>query len=401
MTAVAPLWLIDHAPIMGGAEQLVLKLACHAALRGSPPVVVVCPPHSELARRCRAADVELRTIAMAHFASAGAVLIGPAIVRLARLLRRAPAGAGLVACSAWSQALLAACGPLLPGRPIVHLLAEQDTARRASARLALSHVGVPVAIGSNVQRVYEAALRGTVVASIGNVLSADELAAAAGAPRREGRRPEAGTLAAAGAAGEEGQRPEAGTLAAAGAAGEEGRRPEAAGTLVVGALARQIPEKGVLELVDELAACPGAWGHARLAGDAQDLDYAARVKRRIEDRGLDARIRVEGRVESVAGFLDGLDVLVVPSIGTEGQPTVALEALARGAGVVMREPIYSDDYRGLPVAVYRDASDLGTALASVPRTPAALDEVARRFGPDQALDGLLAAARTPAALRRR
>jgi hypothetical protein len=383
MTAVAPLWLIDHAPIMGGAEQLVLKLACHAALRGSPPVVVVCPPHSELARRCRAADVELRTIAMAHFASAGAVLIGPAIVRLARLLRRAPAGAGLVACSAWSQALLAACGPLLPGRPIVHLLAEQDTARRASARLALSHVGVPVAIGSNVQRVYEAALRGTVVASIGNVLSADELAAAAGAPRREGRRPEAGTLA------------------AAGAAGEEGRRPEAAGTLVVGALARQIPETGGLERGDELAACPGAWGHARLAGDAQDLDYAARVKRRIEDRGLDARIRVEGRVESVAGFLDGLDVLVVPSIGTEGQPTVALEALARGAGVVMREPIYSDDYRGLPVAVYRDASDLGTALASVPRTPAALDEVARRFGPDQALDGLLAAARTPAALRRR
>jgi glycosyltransferase involved in cell wall biosynthesis len=366
MTAEAQLWLIDHAPIMGGAEAFLLKIARHAGRRRDVRPVVLCPGASELAQRCRAADVEVWPLAMPHFASAQAVGIPAAIARMARLLRRAPPGTGLVGASAWSQALLAACAPWLPGRRIVHLLAEQDTAARASARLVLRRFGAPVTIGHNAARTYAVALARDDVVAVNNVLGEDELAAAATAPRR--------------------------TASSARAA---------AGSPVVGVLARLIPDKGVLELVDELAACAGAWGQARLAGPAQDPGYAGRIKRAIAGHGLGDRIRLCGRVDSVTGFLDGLDALVVPSTGTEGQPTVVLEALARGVDVIVRDAVFSDDYRGLPVTAYRDPPQLRAALAALPAVPAPLEEIARRFGPGQALDGLLAAVCSPAALCRR
>ena len=65
------------------------------------------------------------------------------------------------------------------------------------------------------------------------------------------------------------------------------RRPagRAGGETVVGVLTRLIPEKGVLELVEELAAC-GSWSTARIAGRAQDPGYAARVQGRIDALGL-------------------------------------------------------------------------------------------------------------------
>ncbi len=362
VSAGEQLWIVDHAPIMGGAELFALKLARHR--RAGLRVVVVCPPDGELARRCRADAIELRSAAMPHFASAEAVRIPAAVARLARVLRRAPPGTALVASSAWSQALVAAAAPLLPGRRIVHLLHEQDTAARASARFVLDRVGAPVAIGANAARTYRGALRRADVAQVNNVLSQDELTAAAAAPRRGAAR---------------------------------GRGPAAP---VVGALGRLIAEKGVVELVDELAACRDAWSRAHLAGPAQDRDYAARVARRIADHGLAERIELRGRVDS-AEFLDGLDVLVVPSTGNEGQPGVVLEALARGVGVVVRAALYCEDYRGLPVQRYGGAAQLAAALAAPPSQPAPLDELARRFGVDQALDGLLAAARAPGALRRR
>ncbi|HEV7807755.1 MAG TPA: glycosyltransferase [Solirubrobacteraceae bacterium] len=354
------LWLIDHAPIMGGAELFLLKLAAHA--RGG--VVVVCPPESELAQRCRSDAIALHPVAMPHFASIGAVGIPAAVVRLARVLREAPPGAGLVATSAWSQALLAAAAPLLPGRRIVHLLHEQDTAKRRSARFVLERVGTPVAVGANAVRTYATALRRDDVAQVNNVLADVELAAAARAPRRSAE------------------------------------RCPASGPPIVGALGRLISDKGILELVDELAGCRDGWREALLAGPAQDPGYAARVAQRIADHGLQQRILLRGPTDS-ASFLDALDVLIVPSTGTEGQPTVVLEALARGLDVVVRAAVYSDDYRGLPVAAYRSAADLGAALAAAAGEPAGLDVVARRFGAEQALQGLLAAARAPAALRRR
>ncbi len=347
-------WLLDHAPILGGAELFALKLARHAAVRTDLDVVLLCPPGSELAARARADALDVREVGMAHFAApAQAPLIPLAVARLVRVLRRAPAGTVFVANTAWAQALLSACAPWLRGRRIVHLLHEQDTAARRSARLVLSRVGRPVAIGANAARTYRAAL-GHDVAQVDNVLDDAELAAAAGAPHRVQPADRAGAPP------------------------------------VVGVLARLIAEKGVAELVDELAACPHAWSTARLAGPAQHADYETVVRERIAAHGLGDRIGLEGRREAAA-FIDAIDVLVVPSTGTEGQPTVALEALARGVPVVLRAAVHSPDYAGLPVAVYHDASDLGAALERLPAEPAPLAEIARRFGAGQALDGLLRA----------
>jgi len=360
------LWLVDHAPIMGGAEQLVLKIAAHARARGDVRAVVVCPAHSELARRSRAAGVELRTLAMPHFAGPAAPLVPLAVARLARLLRGAGPDAVPVGASAWCQALLAACAPLLPGRPILHLLAEQLTAERASARAVLARVGLPVALGANAAATYVRALGRGDVARFNNVLSDAELAAAALAPRR--RR--------------------------GGAAAREGGPP------AIGVLARFIADKGLVELVDELAAAPRAWSVARLAGDAQDGAYVDAVRARIAARGLEGRVELVGRVEDVGAFLDDVDAIVVPSTGSEGQPTVILEALARGCGAVVRRPIFSADYAGLPVVAYDGEQDLGAALAGLPDEPAAPAALKARFGGDQALAALLAAAEAAGALRR-
>src|SRR3954465_14424253 len=49
---------------------------------------------------------------------------------------------------------------------------------------------------------------------------------------------------------------------------------------VLGVLARLIPEKGVLELVEELSRCGDRWSELRVAGARQDSDYAAAIERR-------------------------------------------------------------------------------------------------------------------------
>ena len=96
-------------------------------------------------------------------------------------------------------------------------------------------------------------------------------------------------------------------------------------------LARLIPEKGVLQLVEELARCT-SWSRAVIGGDAQDPTYARRVRERIGALGLEGRVTLAGKVdlEDVPGFLASIDVLAVLS-PAEAEPTVILEALPRTA----------------------------------------------------------------------
>ena len=86
--------------------------------------------------------------------------------------------------------------------------------------------------------------------------------------------------------------------------------------------------------------------------------------------------------------------LAAPSTGTEGQVLGVLEALAHGRAGVVRTPNRAPEYDGLPVADFDGAAELARAMAAVAGAPSApADELARRFGPQQALEGILAAAR--------
>ena len=109
------------------------------------------------------------------------------------------------------------------------------------------------------------------------------------------------------------------------------------------------------------------------------------------ERGLAGRVELLGHVADVTDLLRRVDVLAVPSTGGEAQPTAILEALAAGRGVVVRRHVWSPDFEGLPVRSYRSAAELSRALGERDE-PAALDLLARRFGPVQAVDAIEQAA---------
>jgi glycosyltransferase involved in cell wall biosynthesis len=271
-----------------------------------------------------------------------------AVLALRRLLATAPPSAIFVANSPRTQAYAAAAHLIGHDRhAIVNVAHEQDTAARLTARAALRHGGRLVAIGANTARVYQQALPGVRVHKVNNVLDDLELDDA-GHARARGLR--------------------------------------------LAVLARMIPEKGLLELLAEAAASAKHWSTLAIGAPPQDRAYEARVQRRIHELGLAGRARLLGAIVDVPTFLDAADVLVVPSTGFEGQPTAIIEALARGLPVLVREPILSDDFRGLPVRGYRDSQDFGAALSTLRPSPASVEEMRRRFGAGQAIDGLLAAA---------
>jgi glycosyltransferase involved in cell wall biosynthesis len=94
----------------------------------------------------------------------------------------------------------------------------------------------------------------------------------------------------------------------------------------------------------------------------------------------------------VPAFLADLDALVMPSTGSEAQGRVVIEALAHAVPVIVREHIYSVDFDGLPVMPYREATDLNAALGRLPVEPAPVQDLIRRFGPEQAIEAVDTAA---------
>jgi len=341
------LWFLDDARIHGGGQRFALKLAVAASLK-EPGLrcVMVCPRQSELARHSRGFGFEVLDAEFPAVAPPSR-RAPAAIFALRRLIAGAPLSAILIANSPRTQAYAAAAQAFLPdGRPIVNLAHEQDTAARRMARATLKRHGGVVAIGANTARAYERAL-GITVRRINNILDESELESARGARARAVR---------------------------------------------LAVLARMIPEKGLLELLDEAAASSAHWSTLAIGAPPQDRAYEAEVRDRIGRLGLADRVRLLGAVSDVPSFLDAADVLVVPSTGHEGQPTTIIEALARGLPVLVREPILCEDFGGLPVQGYRDTEDFGAALQMLRPSPASVEDMRRRFGAGQAIEGLLAAA---------
>jgi glycosyltransferase involved in cell wall biosynthesis len=315
------LWLLDDARIIGGGQLFTIRLARYAlAQRGAQQARIVCPSDSELGRRAEAFGIPVYGFGFP--APSALPLVAARGLRLRRMLRRRDAI--VVAGSARCQAVAVAAGL---GPRLVHLMHEQESASRPSVRFVQRRMGRVVAVGATTAHAYGSP-------GLRNFLLEEDFA----------------------------------RLAMVTAAPGDG---------TLGVLARLIPEKGVLELIAELDGLPG-WTKLLVAGPAQDADYAGRVRAAAGEQ-----IELLGEIADAAGLLARVDALVVPSVGHEAQPTAILEALAAGRPVIVRAPIHSSDYAGLPVFPY---GDLGAAIAAArAAAPPNRALVRERFGAAQAL----------------
>jgi glycosyltransferase involved in cell wall biosynthesis len=362
---VPEFWILDDAPVFGGGQLNVLRLA--RFINESPAarsVRVICPGGSELAVRCATAGIAVQNATFPGFGLDGPFRILRAVWGLRRLLKRADRNAIVVGASLRTQvyAHAAAIG-LREAPPIVHLMPEQDSARRFAAKLLLRRSPAVVVIGDNAADTYRARMPGVPILAVNNFLLPDELTAAA---QRASR------------------------------LSSIGEAP------VLGVLARLIPEKGILELVDELAEAPASWSRLLIAGERQDESYARTVERRIDALGLGEKIRLLGRVDDLAAFFNQIEALIVPSVGNEGQPTVIIEAIAHGRPVIVREPIWSESFGALPVLPYRNAQELESALTRLVPPTVSTEELERSFGPMPVIEAIeQAAARSAETSNRR
>lgn len=346
------LWFLDDGRILGGGQRFALRLAryvreCHP----ERVVTIVCPAGTELAGVAERDGFPVISLEFPDPALGSLRRLGRAARRLRAALQACdPDELVLVGNSARAQAVaMLACGTLRRHPPLVNLMHEQDSAGRRSVRITHRRAGRVVAVGTNASVAYSAAVGAERVTALNNFLLPAEQE----------------------------------TLGA--------RRPAdpVTGRPVLGVLARLIPEKGVLEAIVELAACPDVWDRLVVGGPAQDPAYAGAVDDAIRAGGLGGRVDLVGDVDDVPGFLNDIDVLLVPSVGNEGQPTTVLEGLAAGRAVVVRAPVWSRDYDGLSVAPYTGSTDLGAALArAVAGPPASAAVLAERFGPEQALEAI-------------
>lgn len=336
------LWIFDHADIAGGGQRFALRLARYAAENRGAQVRVVCPAESTLGQWTRQAGLEVTD---ANFPSFSAPSVVTALARTRRLLGRVPSKDLIVANSARVQAYLFAASRLRRGRaPVVNVMHEQDSARRVSARFAYRRFGTLLVIGDAAARAYRERLPGLPVHETNNFLTDAELAPfeALRSSRRAPSEPP-----------------------------------------VLGTLARMIPEKGLVELVEELSAASvrPLWKRLVVAAFPQDESYERRLRARVAQLGLEAVVELAGPRPAIE-VLAGVDALLVPSIGYEAQPTVIIEALAAGVPVIVRASLWSSAYEDLPMLAYDSSADLGAALEQLPPAPADPAAIAARFGPE-------------------
>lgn len=167
------------------------------------------------------------------------------------------------------------------------------------------------------------------------------------------------------------------------------RRPPLRDERRIGVLnvANWLPNKGIIELVEAVAALPHDDVQLHLAGQTDsDADYEAAVRERLRQPDLTGRITVHGAIDptEVAALCAAADVFVFPS-HAEAYGTVVAEALAMGLPVVgWRTPFMSalvqDHVEGLlaPPGDIAGLSDALHRLAIDPELRVSLSDGARR-----------------------
>jgi glycosyltransferase involved in cell wall biosynthesis len=143
---------------------------------------------------------------------------------------------------------------------------------------------------------------------------------------------------------------------------------------IIGVVARLEPMKGIEYLLDAAANLVTDYPRIRLriAGEGSLKDD---LENRVNELGLAGNVEFLGRVRAMKSFYGCIDILVLPSISTEGLPLVVLEAMAATLPIVATTV-------GGTAEVIGDGRD---GLLVPPRDPAALADAIRRLLSDKAL----------------
>jgi glycosyltransferase involved in cell wall biosynthesis len=118
-----------------------------------------------------------------------------------------------------------------------------------------------------------------------------------------------------------------------------GSGPDDPVVALVGRLYAMKGQHELIELVPELVERVPQLRVALVGGDdPREPDYAAGLRRRVAELGLEHAVSFVGRVDDAAAFVAGCDVVAVPSVpaergNTESFSLAALEAMAVGTPV--------------------------------------------------------------------
>ncbi len=118
--------------------------------------------------------------------------------------------------------------------------------------------------------------------------------------------------------------------------GDLSPRPPPQGNWTIGTVALFRPRKGTETLLEALAILRARDlpVSLRAVGRFETDDYAAEVKSRVHDLGLESAVHWCGFSKNVNRELEQIDLLVLPSLLAEGLPMVVVEAMAAGVPVV-------------------------------------------------------------------
>jgi len=171
---------------------------------------------------------------------------------------------------------------------------------------------------------------------------------------------------------------------------DAGAEREADGPFVVGFLARLCPEKGLHLAVEAFRRLAESRGRdcvrLRIAGflDGKDRGYVDGLMRQIESWGLGPFVECVGEVDhqGKVEFLQGIDVLTVPTTYQEPKGLFVLEALACGVPVVQpRHGAFPEmiERTGGGLLVEPNSSErLADALGELMDSPASCEQLGRR-----------------------